>query len=318
MAPEKTQSIDRLMIINGKWNTIHPSEDEDQSNGEVIPKLIIGTPEAKEKHFAQFLIDLRIACGRLDRVVGSKSVDRILRLNFVIYDFPKEETALMEAQIMEEITKLLPKVDQCLYFTHTSDRKNLTLPASTILDQYSKVIFCEYGGGKGIIYAGEGGILGGALYANIEPGPAKWNGEERYFEINQDRFEKVWNIYYLFLRNRVIELRRQFLIAQAYGNRPWKDTDLRKRIEADLQEFEEFISTNTLPLANDKLEGKEVDSTSLSDNKVKSSQSVFMNISTQLSEFKPAVKDLLNEEDSNQDSWKTINQHISIWTELTT
>ncbi len=318
MAPEKTQSIDRLMIINGKWNTIHPSEDEDQSNGEVIPKLIIGTPEAKEKHFAQFLFELRIACGRLDRVVGSKSVDRKLRLNFVIYDFHKGKTALMEAQIIEEITNLLPKVDECLYFTHTSDRKNLTPPASTILDQYSKVIFCEYGGGKGIIYAGEGGILGGALYANIEPGPAKWNGEEKYFEIDLYRFEKVWNTYYLSLRNRVIELRRQFLIAQAYGNRPWKNTDLRKRIEADLQEFEGFISTNTLPLQNGKSERKEVESSSLSDNTAKSRQSVFLNIFNQFPEFKSAVKDLLNEEDPNKDSWKIINKYISIWTELTT
>lgn len=296
MAPEKKHRINRLIIINGKWNTLH--------TGEVIPTLIIGSPDAKAKYYDKFLNDVTKACNRLDRVVESKSVDRILRLNFVIYDFTEKETAQLEAEIMEKITSLLPKVDKCLYFTHSSDRESLTPPAAaTMPDHYSQVVFCEYGGGKGIIYAGEGGILGGALYANIEPGPARWNREEMCFGIDLHRFNKVWNTYYFQLRNRIIELRRQFLTAQAYGENDWKDTDLRKRIREDLQGFEEFIFSKILP--EDLTPGQSPN------------QSIFGLIKDQLPKVITAFESISTDPNSNKDSWETINKYINIWTKET-
>lgn len=295
---KQEQPIDRLIIINGKWNTIH------QSDGEVIPKLMIGTTEAKDKEYKQFFTDLEIACTRLDRVIDSMTNDRILRLNLVIYNFPEADRIQMETEICEEIKRFLPKVRECLHFTHTTDRELLPREGAQILRSFSNMVFRGFGKGTGVIYGEYGGIIGGAQYANDEPGPAEWDYQEKYYRLDANRFNFVWETYFRTIKDWVHKLRRQFRILQAYGGNSWIETSLGKRIGNEIEEFEKFIKAEASALKNGDTTGK--------DYKV-----IFQDIKAGLPDISGALKNLAQDKNLKDNSWETINNYINIWTEKT-
>lgn len=298
MAPEKQQHIDRLIIINGKWNTPR------KKDGEVVPTLIIGTHEAKKAHYDQFLEEIMVACERLDRVVESKSTDRILRLNLAIYDFPKDEKSRMEIEICKVITQSLPEVRECLFFTHSTDRERLEIEGCRLLKSSYKAVFHVYNKGDGVIYGDQGGIVGGAIYPNSNPGPSVWNSDGKYHCLTPERFEKVWDTYFYTPKDRILILRRTFRILQSYGATSWKQTRLGKKIGQEVKEFGEYITAELAILEGiDSPERKYLP--------------IFQDIDKEWTHISRLIETLANGSHPDKKSWETINNNFNSWTKAT-
>jgi len=293
MAP-KQQSTDRIIIINDGWKPI--------IQGEIIPTLNDCRNYPKGE-FLDFIHDISRALEAPDRVERNGLGDIVLRIDMSIQGVSDRRKQEIEQKMFQCVSSTLGS-PAILYLVHTKDRK--ILEEKTIKDWLDKKFnYSEYANAVGAIYGKNGGLIASKKYFFDVHGPkaVEWGG--KHYCVNQDRFEKVWNTYYLGLKDRVIELKRQFRLAQAYGKLPWKDTALGKRIGEDLVGFEKFINEET---QSESSKGRP---------KSKESQSVFEMISTQLPKLKAAFDSIKDNAVESEKSWNLINEQLDDWSAKT-
>lgn len=241
MDPEYSRHIDRLIVINDKWKFRRTSIGEvipeyDPANDSLVSEDgIIQSPPS-------FFQQLGKASCQLDQVGNSSSIDRVLRINLQDKGLEQEEIEELHSKFLERLFQLLPSVSKCLFLAHTRDRVGFSMSSASLVESKTKAIFEQYSHRVGPLYGINGGIIGGKMYFNNLPGPAKWDVENECYLLDKTRFNKVWNAYFHGIRRRLLVLKKDLRIADAYGDNSWAGSSLSIRINRELVEFKNYVS----------------------------------------------------------------------------